>query len=141
MSAVQFLEEKNLNGQRVFAFQVLNMNTMDITVAFAIVSGIPMRKSTVKELSYQIESEILQEMKDKLSKSKRQMLIFDMNEFPIIKVGIDSRDQTEVHKGESDKFSLDVCKYWKEYQIGKQIPAIFVNTDIPYTGLKILPIV
>ena len=67
-----------------------------------------------------------------------KLLIIDLSKFPLIVCGIDKRDQHKIHENSQDKFSRDILKELDSKKRG--IPTIIVNINIPFTGLKRIPV-
>ena len=69
----------------------------------------------------------------------KKLLVIELTNFPYINCYIDSRDQNSINGDESDQFSKDVMSIWNNPKDG-YVGTICVNMNMPYTGLKLLPI-
>jgi len=127
---------RNVNS---YTFLIVDAVSPNPVYAVAVASGhILGGNNEIKKLNAFAENFILSSMKEEPAwKQQRKMLVIDLDNFPYIRSYFDYRDQ-RVHLDDGSQFSKDIIKLWSE-QTPEMIPTIVVNTEIPYTELKLIP--
>ncbi len=139
------LETEDLNADEVFQKLDQNDNFQRHTLV-SITTSNPLYSSSVaagfqlgekNDLEYiHIEPQIYQYYEDIIKRwNQRCIIIVDLSQFPFICTRISIINEAERECG--DKFSKDVSHHYKTYDMKKEIPFIFVNTNISHSGLVI----
>ncbi len=123
-------------------FDVSGLLSPDLLDSMTVSMGLYVKH--VHEIGSYGELFILQHMQSEIANFTivgiRCALVINTTHFPVILSRIDTRDLSVVVPMGTNEFDDHLVKVWSSYEIGKVIPTINVNTDIPRTGIKVLPI-
>ena len=126
---------ENLNQKNNFQHhQIIDILTPNSSYATAVAIGSQLSKED-NDIEYiYIEPYIYEYYKDIIQKyNDRCIIIVDLSNFPIISTKLNIED----HQPGDYEFTNEVAHYYKNYDMEKEIPFIFVNVNINHTGLVI----
>ena len=89
--------------------------------------SIPSGKEIGRDLHNTILSKVLPAVKNVHSFGGRCIVVSQLNEYPTLRVYIDTRNQLEVLTDDDDSFSKYVRKMWTTYDPSNQVPMIYIN--------------
>lgn len=115
-------------------WQAVDVSSTDASVALSVAMGTDIK--TISDIDSKSTKFLIKEVLNKNQNAK--LIVIDLSKFPLVICGIDKRDQRQLHKNSNDKFSNDVLQELDSKEPG--IPVIIVNVNIPFTGLKRVPI-
>ena len=121
-------------------FKIVDATFPDKGRAMTVATGNRVPGSdTIKDLPGNIENVIINKMRDILEtgETRKRILVIDLSGFPYIVAMADFEEPSVSADTEVDKFSNDVYQMWHTHDPTKQVPVIMVNTELPFTGLKI----
>lgn len=125
INKLDFVED---NGKSQ-TWQVVDVVSTNPKIATSVAMGIHIK--TVTEIDADSIKFLVKKILNKNPDAK--LLVIDLSNFPQINCCVDGRDQRKMHKDSKDKFSKDLLKELDSKEPG--IPTIFVNINIPFTGL------
>ena len=127
----------------VWYFRVTDVRTSDPDIAKRVACGGCQMNGKVRELGAAAEWFMLAHARPDIDKvhqaGKRCLLVFDVATFPRISMHMDTRDQAEMRRNvQQPRFDRDLISRWRNYNRTVEVPAVFLNENETFKGLKIL---
>ena len=131
---------KEENDISMYQFLVYDARSLESIYALSAAMRIPMGKENqLREVGDNIHATILNKIKPDVEKvhllDQRCLVVINLTNFPILLAYVDTRDQCEVMP-DDDTFSKTVRETWLKYDLSTQVPTIYGNLHVPFTGIK-----
>jgi hypothetical protein len=142
---VQFLRKGRRKGHylfRVVDYSTLDLEWMDLAPA---VGGAKPDVKMLRDLPFAGEWDVMNEIWPHVDKVHGQggrcLVNIQVSRFPLLCCHVDGRDQLEVHPERDDEgadpFLNGVVSTWLRYDPALEVPAVLVNSNVPYVALKV----
>lgn len=142
ITEIHFINYINVKDKKISRFKVIDNTISDPESPLSISTDHSIKKCSLQGIGKFATDIIVKHFRKETNfENKRIMIIVDLTEFPILKTYIDTRDPQNLYSEPYDDFSHKVIQTYDTYDQKTHIPVIFINMNIGFTGLRLIPLV